>query len=510
MQKTFPRGQPVYVQSGLNMRRNVIFFNAPLIAAVLCGCLSSIAESARADNPPNVLWIIAEDFGPELSCYGTPQVWTPRIDRLGERGMRFSHAFTTAPVCSASRSAFMTGMYQTTIGAHNHRSHRRDHYQLPEGVRLLPHRLQDAGYFTANIRHLTGKRNEPFYRGTGKTDWNFNYKEPAFDSDDWPDLKQNQPFYAQINFSETHRGAAWNNAHKFIEKTADPEKVRLPPYYPDHPVARRDWAQYLNTAMALDKKVGFVLDKLEEDGLGENTVVIFFGDHGRAMVRGKQWCYDSGLRIPCIIYWPEGLEAPSGYEAEKVTHRIIEAIDLTATTLDIFGIPKPEKMQGRILFGPNADPPRLYAFGARDRCDETVFRIRTVRDRRFRYIRNFMPERPFLQTNRYKERQYPMIALMRQLHAEGKLTPAQQVLMAPSRPAEELYDLQHDPWEVRNLADSPAHRHILKRLQEKLDHWIETTNDQGRIPEPQEVIDYWKNRYSDRQEKGKRNQESKE
>jgi len=489
------------------MRRNISFFKRFCFVAsvvLLCCTVLQAAESLPAGKQPNVLWIIAEDMGPELACYGTPEVWTPNIDRFAAKGMLFTHAFTTAPVCSASRSAFMTGMYQTTIGAHNHRSHRRDGYQLPKGVRLLPHRLRDADYFTANIRHLTDNKQERFYRGTGKTDWNFNYKGPAYDSDKWSDLKKHQPFYAQINFSETHRGGAWNNSHKHIERTADPHKVKLPPYYPDHPVARKDWAQYLNTVMTLDKKVGFVLKKLEEDSLAENTIVFFFGDHGRAMVRGKQWCYDSGLWIPCIMYWPQGVNAPSGYKPGTASNRIVEAIDFTATTLDIFGIKKPKTMQGRILFGPNADPPRQYAFGARDRCDETVFRIRTVRDERYRYILNFMPERPFLQKNRYKERQYPTIALMRKLHAAGKLTPVQQVLMAPHRPAEELYDLEKDPYEIHNLAESPEHRKTLQKLRGELENWIETSNDQGRIPEPKEILEYWERTQRGKHEKGKK------
>ncbi|MBW3538687.1 MAG: sulfatase [Planctomycetes bacterium] len=439
-----------------------------------------------AAERPNVLWIIGEDLGPELACYGTPEVRTPHLDDLAKRGVRFTRAFTTAPVCSASRSAFITGMYQTTIGAHNHRSHRDDGYRLPEGVRIITDRLRDAGYFTANVTDLAQG-----VKGTGKTDWNFHVAGRPFDSADWDDLKTHQPFYAQVNFPETHRGGAWDSAHQRIPHTADPAKVVIPPYYPDHPVTRNDWAQYLNTVMALDAKVGLVLKKLREDGLADNTVVIFMGDHGRAMVRGKQWCYDSGLRVPLIIYWPEKLEAPQGYDAGRVSGRLIEAIDLTATTLDIAGIEKPPRMQGRVLFGPRADPPREYAFGARDRCDETVFRIRTVRTPRYRYIRNVLPERPFLQQNRYKERQYPVIHLLRMLDKRGELTPAQAFLTAPRRPAEELYDLEHDPWEIHNLAESPEHRKVLTDLRAAVMDWIERTDDQGRFPEPPEVLRKW-------------------
>lgn len=470
-----------------------------LLCASLCwqAVHSSAAAAAKAKRP-NILWIIGEDLGPEFACYGTPEVWTPNVDALAKSGVRYTNAFTTCPVCSASRSAFMTGMYQTTIGAHNHRSHRRDGYQLPQGVRLLPHRLKDAGYYTANIRHISRKKNDRFFRGTGKTDWNFNYKGKAYDTDRWADLKSHQPFYAQINFSETHRGGAWNSAHKHIEKTADPKKVKLPPYYPDHPEARKDWAQYLNTVMALDKKVGMVLKRLEEDGLADNTIVIFFGDHGRAMVRGKQWCYDSGLHVPLVIRWAKDQPVPKQFQPGSVSDQLISAIDLTATTLALADVKKPAKMQGRVLFGPQAEPARKYVFGARDRCDETVFRIRTVRTKRYRYIKNFMPERPFLQRNRYKERQYPMIALMRKLHAAGKLNKTQSVLMAAHRPAEELYDIENDPYEIHNLAASPEHQQILKQLRGQVAEWIKRSNDQGRIPESKEILEYWENRQRSR------------
>jgi len=445
----------------------------------------------QVEEKPNILWLIAEDLGPELSCYGHPEVWTPNLDRLAAEGVRFTHAYTTAPVCSPSRSAFMTGMYQTSIGAHNHRSHRRDGYVLPEGVHILTDYLRKAGYFTANVRNLTGDPSEKFFRGTGKTDWNFHYAGEPFDSDQWSELRSHQPFYAQVNFSETHRGPDWDNSHLHIEKTADPEKVALPPYYPDHPVSRRVWAQYLNTVMALDKKVGFVLDLLQTEGLLEKTVVVFFGDNGRAMVRGKQWPYESGLHVPLIIRWPADHARPKGYEKGTINDQLIASIDLTATTLSIAGLTPPILMQGRIFLGIRADPPRQYVFGGRDRGDETVDRIRTVRDHRYRYIRNFYPEKPFLQLNRYKEWTYPIIGLLRDLHSKRELDPVQSRLMEPTRPEEELYDLQEDPYEIRNLATLPDYQSTKARLSAALDVWIQETNDQGRFQEAPEIIDYW-------------------
>ena len=439
---------------------------------------------------PNILWILAEDFSPHLGCYGTTEVWSPNLDRLAAEGMRFDRAFTTAPVCSASRSAFMTGMYQTTIGAQNHRSHRTAEYPLPPGVRVLTDWLRGAGYFTANIRAFPAPID---FKGAGKTDWNFYYPGKPFDSDQWTDLKAHQPFYAQVNLSETHRNAkstlATGRAFP-APRRADPAKVVIPPYYPDCPEVRADWANYLDDASALDIKVGAILAQLERDGLAENTVVIFLGDHGQANVRGKQWCYDSGLRIPLLMRWPRGLPAPAGFTPGTASGQIIEAIDLAATTLALAGVPKPAAMQGRVLFGPHADPARQFAYGARDRCDETVFRLRTVRDERYRYIRNFTPEKPFFALNRYKENQYVAIPAMRRLHEEGKLNAVQEFLFADHMPPEELYDLSVDPDEIHNLIDSPKpeHRAALQHLRRVLEKWIETTHDQGRIFESPDEI----------------------
>lgn len=434
--------------------------------------------SSFAADRPNILWLIAEDMGPEQACYGTSQVWTPNIDRLAADGARFSQAFTTAPVCSASRSAFNTGMYQTTIGAHNHRSHRGDGFTLPPTVKILSHRMAEAGYHTANIVDLPPSLG---FKGSGKTDWNFNYDGKPFQGRDWSELKSHQPFYAQINFKESHR------TFKSPVK-ADPAKVVIPPYYPDHPVTRSDWAQYLDEISEFDRKVGLILKQLEADGLADNTLVIVMGDHGQAMVRGKQFCYDEGLHIPLIMRWPRALPVPAGFKQGGVDDRLVVAIDLPATFLDLAGVAKPQGMQGQILFGPNREPDRQYAFGARDRCDETVFRFRTARDHQFRYIHNFMPERPFLQPNRYKQTSYPVWNLLKELDKEGKLNETQKVLTAPHMPAEELYDIKADPRQIKNLAGDPKYADVLKRMREATDRWIEQSDDQGRTPESPELL----------------------
>ncbi len=446
-------------------------------AAAGCGLRLLAGEGPAPARRPNILWLIAEDLGTELACYGTKEVATPNLDRLAEEGVRYTRFYTTAPVCSPSRSAFMTGMYQTTIGAHNHRSHRDDGFRLPPDVRVLSERFRDAGYFTANIRELPAACG---FKGSGKTDWNFTPPAKPFDSASWSDLPAHRPFFAQINFQETHRPFR-------APARADPAKVALPPYYPDHPAVREDMAKYLDSVTELDRKVGLVLAQLAAGGLADSTAVVFFGDNGQAHVRGKQFCYEEGLHVPLIVRWPTGFPAPAHFAPGTVDERLLMSIDLAPTMLGLAGADIPKAMEGRAFLGKHAGAPREYVFGARDRCDETVFRIRTVRDTRYRYIRNFTPERPFLQKNDYKERSYPVWNLLKELNAQGKLAPAQAALCADRMPPEELYDLDVDPHEIRNLAASPEHAPVLERLRAALARWIEETNDRGAVFEPPEV-----------------------
>lgn len=448
-----------------------------------------VATSLAAAERPNVLWIIGEDVGADFACYGRDHVVTPNVDQLAREGVRYTNAFTVTPVCSTSRSAFMTGHYSWAIGAHNHRSHRGDGYQLPAGVRVLTDRLRDVGYYTANIRKFPAGAPSDL-KGSGKTDWNFKYGggryAKPFDSDKWADLKSHQPFYAQVNFSLTHRGGAWDAAQKTADPKADPAQVSFPSYYPDHPVVRESWAAYHNALNVLDRHVGEVLEFLEKDGLADNTIVVFMGDHGRAMPRGKQWPYDSGLRIPFVVRMPKSVT--SNAAAGSVSDDIVESIDLTAQTLSWSGAPVPAAMHGRPFLDPRSEK-RDFAFGGRDRGDETVFRARTIRSKQYRYIRNYFPERPYYQVNRYKLLQYPIVRLMRELKANGELTGPPAELMADTRSREELYDCSADPDEVNNLANDPNYRELLLEMRAQLEDAVARYGDEGRFPEDPEVIE---------------------
>lgn len=447
---------------------------------------------------PNILWLVGENLTThDLGSYGAKQVRTPHLDALAAQGVRYTHVFATNPACAPSRSAFFTGMYQTTTDTHHMRSHRDDDFRLPPGVRPITHRLRDVGYHTANVKTIGS-----LPVGTGKLDLNFVNEGPIYHpgSDDWSWLMGRRPFFAVVNSHENEydiydRQSAKKERVMWVgedehEKIATPENVTPPPYYPEHPVVRAEWARYLNSVSGMDKRIGWVLERLRRDGLEDDTVIVFFGDNGRLDPRGIHWCYDSGLRVPLLIKWPKNFPAPAGYRPGTVDDRVLSLIDVTATTLSFAGLERPTLMQGRVFLGDRSDPPRRYAFGARDRIDETQQRIRSVHDKRFHYIRTLSSGPTFASLNRYKEKCFPIIGVMRELDARGALTGPPLELMRRAGPLEELYDTEADPHEVRNLAASsdPVHREALARLSAALDAWMIETGDRGAVAEPAAVV----------------------
>lgn len=417
--------------------------------------------SAFPDDRPNVVWIVADDLSPELSCYGYQSVATPNIDRLAQEGTRFTLAFSTAPVCSASRTAFQTGQYQTTVGGHHHDT--RIKPVLPETIPTVTGLMRDAGYFVSNGRGNSEQPDRP-----AKSHLNFVYKASEFfDGHDWTGRASGQPFFAQVQIKEPHRS--------FVQRTREFPDAQIPPYYPDHPVTKADWGNYLASIEVLDKRVGKVLDRLDDEGLADNTLVMFFGDHGRPHVRGKQWLYDGGLHVPLLVRWPGHIDSGT------IDKRLVSLLDLMPTTLAAaqVSVPSNAKLMGTDLLDPTWKG-HQELFAARDRCGEAVDRIRSVRTKDFKYIRNFHPDKPYLQHSSYKKLSYPVLTLMKALHAEGSFD---SPLMASTRPKEELYDLKADPFEMHNLAGDPNYSNQLKSFRRKIDNWVIETNDQGAIDE---------------------------
>ena len=449
------------------------------------------SESRDVDTRPNIVWIIPDDMSANFSCYGETAIETPNVDRLAQRGIKFTNAYVTAPVCSTCRSAFITGMYQTSIGAHHHRSGRgTEKIELPQNVTLVPKLFQDAGYHTS----ITGW---PLNGKLGKTDYNFQWDESVYDSNDWQDREPGQPFFAQIQTAGGKlRGkdaAGWDKiarqAKKEFGNSMGIDAVTLPPYYPDHPDILRDWAAYLDSVRLTDAMVGEVLDRLRREGVLENTLVLFMTDHGISHARGKQFLYDEGLHVPLVIAGP-------GVKPATVRDDVVEHIDIAALSLAAAGIEIPNTMQAKDILASDYEL-RESVFAARDRCDETVDHMRSVRTKEFKYIRNFLPNRPYLQPCAYKDAKAILIAL-REYHAAGKLNDVQELIFRDVRPAEELYDVKNDPREIHNLAGNPAYAEQLSELRNRLDRWMEETGDQGRQPESAEMYDSDMKVYTDR------------
>ncbi len=440
----------------------------------------------RAATRPNILWISTEDISPDLGCYGDDYARAPTLDKLASEGARYTNAFSSAPVCAPSRSAIITGMYPTTIGS----MHMRSKAVPPAGVKAFTESLRADGYYCTN---------------NAKTDYNFeappSHRPPDTVWDEtsnkahWrnrPD--KGQPFFAVFNILVTHESQIRVSAEQYAKNTAaltpeqrhDPAKAKLPPYYPDTPIVRRDWANYADNITAMDYQVAALLKQLEDDGLADNTIVFFWGDHGRGLPRAKRWVYDSGIRVPLIVRWPGKLQAG------MVSDDPVSLIDLGPTVLSIAGVKVPAHMQGQAFLGDQKRAPRQYAFAHRDRMDESYDMMRSVSDKRYHYIRNFFPGRPYAQHIEYME-EMPTMKEMRRLYKDhmnaldpnyGKaMTPAQLLFFRPEKPPEELYDTTIDPHEINNLAASPQHQQVLKRMRAALDEWQKETKDLGLMPE---------------------------
>jgi len=450
----------------------------PLLLLLVALCLpGAAAQAAPAKDRPHILWFVVDDMCPNFSCYGEQLISTPHVDRLAREGTKFTHAFVTAPVCSPCRSAFITGMYQTSIGAHHHRSGRgAEKIHLPSGVVPVPMLLQQAGYYTCIGDGLPGNSGRA---GLGKTDYNFEWDAKMYDANDWAGRRPDQPFFMQVQLAGGKlRGNRDESARKLAARAArelgsatDPTKVILPPYYPRDPVLLRDWAAYLDAVLFTDEHVGKVIARLEQEGLYTNTLVIFMTDHGISHARGKQFLYDEGTHIPFVVRGP-------GIPQGKVRSDLIEQIDIAAISLAAAGQPIPKPMRARDVFAKNYRP-RTAVFAARDRCDETVDQLRSVRTDHFLYIRNFHPQRPLLQPNAYKDGK-SILQTLRTLHAAGQLDfLSEKLLFSPTRPAEELYEWNTDPWQVQNMAADPKYAPTLLELRARLDRWMKETNDHG-------------------------------
>ncbi len=462
-----------------------------LITAVpLPGVRARAAQQApgRLPSRPNIVWISNEDMSPHIGAYGDAMARTPVLDRLARDSIRYTSAFTTAPVCAPSRAAIITGMYQTTIGAQHMRTTEDRVPELPGPylavppfyVKAFPEYLRAAGYYTSN---------------RAKTDYQFGVPFTIWDDlgrdAHWrnrPD--RSQPFFSVFNFEVTHESQIFptSPARKGKPLVTDPLKIAVPPYYPDTPAVREELARMYDNIADMDGQVGEILQQLETDGLADNTIVFYWSDHGDGVPRAKRSLYDSGLRVPLMIRWPKTL-GPT-VAAGSVSDRLVSLIDLAPTVLALAGVEIPTHLQGRVLVGMQAAPAPEFVFGARDRMDIEYDMMRSARDGRFLYVRNFAPELPYAGHIIYRNQSAIMQEWLR-LQAERALTGAAALWMRTHRPAEELYDTSSDPHQIRNLAADTAHRLTLERMRKAVTDWMTRVADQGLVNEPEMIQRMW-------------------
>lgn len=463
-----------------------------ILCSLLCGAAPwGAAEALGQQVPerPNILWISTEDMSPRIGPYGDPIARTPNLDRLASEGLRFTNAFTTAPVCAPSRAAIITGMYQNAIGAQHMRTTENTIEELPGPylavppfyVKAFPEYLRAAGYYTTNNSKTDYQIGEPF------TIWD----ESGADAHWRNRPNRDQPFFAVFNLMITHESRAFppdSAADRAAPRVTDPATVEVPPYYPDTQPVREEIARVYDNIAEMDRQVGEIFGQLEEDGLADHTIVFYWSDHGDGLPRAKRSLYDSGLHVPLMIRWPESLSPP--FEPGTVNDELVSFIDLAPTVLALAGVEVPTHVQGRVIVGPRAGPAPDYVFAARDRMDIEYDMMRSARDPRFLYIRNFQPELPYAGLIPYRDQSAIMQEWLR-LHAEGELSGAPALWMQDRRPAEELYDTEADPHQIRDLAVDPAHRSTLERMRRAVEDWMAWIDDQGRINEPEMIDRMW-------------------
>lgn len=438
---------------------------------------AQVSYSAQLADGPNILWLTCEDTSPNLGCYGDTYAITPNIDKLAKKGIRYTSAFSVAGVCAPSRSCLITGVYPWTLGS----QHMRSEIPLPPQVKCFTEYLRQAGYYCTN---------------NYKTDYNFRHPKSAWDQcgrqAHWKNRKQGQRFFSVFNFNVTHEGSVNAPLQRFEKATAplkpaqrhDPAKANIPPYYPDTPKVRKVLAQYADMITVMDMLVADKLKELEADGLAEDTIVFFFSDHGIGMPRCKFWSYDSSTHVPLIVYFPEKYRHLAPQSPGSAIDRLVSFVDFSASVLSLAGVKVPEYIQGKPFLGSQTTEPRQYVICGRDRIGSRRDMVRAIRDKKYRYIRNFIPHLPWYYGSHYCEKVQQVQQELSRLAKEGKLSgPPARYQLSKSRPPEELYDIDTDPHEINNLADSTDHRQTIEKMRAILLQEIVENRDLGLMPE---------------------------
>lgn len=420
---------------------------------------------AIAAEQPNIVWLVSEDHGPQMGCYGDSFATTPNVDGLAAKGLRFARCWSNAPVCAPARSTLIMGMYANSTGG----EHMRSMVPCPEGQQMYPQLLRQAGYYCTN---------------NAKEDYNIAKPGKVWDESSkkahWKNRPAGKPFFAVFNSEKSHESKIRMRPHSQVH---DPAKVRVPAYHPDTPEVRQDWAQYFDVVTEADADAGVRLQELNDAGLLDETIVFYFGDHGSGMPRSKRWPQNSGLHVPLVVHIPDKFKdlRPADYVAGGVSDRLVSFVDFAPTLLSLAGVKPPDWMQGHAFLGKYIASPQPYLYGFRGRMDERYDLVRSVTDGRYVYVRQYLPHLVYGQHVAYMF-QTPTTVVWKRLHDEGKLNPQQDAFWN-RKPPEELYDLQSDPDEVTNLATSAAHQPIRDRLRQALQDHTRKIRDVGFLPE---------------------------
>nr|WKN34220.1 sulfatase-like hydrolase/transferase [Tunicatimonas sp. TK19036] len=437
-----------------------------LVGVALWSCSAPGQNEMPAERPPNILWITSEDNSPLVGAYGDTFATTPNIDRLATEGVRYTNAFAAAPVCAPSRNALITGMYPNSLGT----EHMRSTYPVPDFVKFYPAYLQEAGYYcTNNVKKDYNTVDQPEVWDESSSDATYQNRAPG------------QPFFAVFNFTTSHE----SSIHSFIPNDSlkhDPTKVPIPPYHPRTPEMEHDWAQYYDRVQQMDAQVGEVLRELEESGLADSTIVFYYSDHGGVLGRSKRFIYESGLHIPMVIRFPEAYRHLAPGEPGSTTDRLVNFVDFAPTLLSLAGISIPDYMQGHPFLGKQAADPPKYTYNFRGRMDERFDMVRSVRDKQYRYVRNYMPHKIYAQYIEYLWRA-PSMRSWEEAYLAGELNEVQSAFFE-EKPAEELYDVEADPDNIHNLASEPAYQEVMTELREANQQWLLSIRDVGFLPEP--------------------------
>lgn len=473
---------------------SLLIFISAILILVQSGCEALRDEDTEVRHKPNIIFLVSEDNSAFLGSYGDSLAYTPNLDRFADSGIVYKNAFANAPVCAPARSSLITGMYANSLGSH----HMRSLVEIPEDFRFFPHYLRDAGYYTVNRI---------------KKDYNIFDQDGIWDNDEWwnyPDMlkdrEEGQPFFVMYNTWMSHEDKLHGSREErmleyyinssiqpmtgepasqervnYFNHMHDPASMQLPPYHPDTPEMREDWARYYDAMSMMDDEIGEFLNNLERDGLLDNTIVFYFSDHGGVLGRSKRFTFESGLHVPFIVHVPEKYQHMVHDEPGSRTARVISFVDLAPTVMNLAGLEIPEHFQGEPFLGPNSGNGKEFAFGFRGRMDERYDLSLTVRNKDYRYIRNYMPHWPWAQRVNYLWRAESMKS-WEQAYKDGRTDEYQSRFWEP-KPAEELYSIHDDPHNVNNLASEQDYRHVLEEMRNAMEEWVFRTNSKSFIPE---------------------------